>query len=71
MRVCLHTQMRYQKSLPFLMFGVLAGTAGILMLLTPETLHLKLPDTVAQAENMAAPRTTRQTDIIRDLETKL
>lgn len=59
--------MRYMRSLPYLVFGAMAGCAGALMLLTPETLHMRLPDTVEQAENIiAAPRTKHPTDIIVD-----
>ncbi|KAJ8723077.1 hypothetical protein PYW08_002989 [Mythimna loreyi] len=44
--------MAYMESLPYLVFGVMAGTSGLLMLLTPETLKAHLPDTIEQAENM-------------------
>ncbi|VVD02745.1 unnamed protein product [Leptidea sinapis] len=58
-------QMNYMASLPYLIFGVMAAIAGLLMLLTPETLHIQLPDTVKQAEAIAvAPRTKKRTDII-------
>ncbi|XP_075975539.1 organic cation transporter protein-like [Anticarsia gemmatalis] len=42
----------YMESLPYLIFGIMAGTAGLLMMLTPETLNTKLPDTIEQAENI-------------------
>ncbi|KAJ0183552.1 hypothetical protein K1T71_001528 [Dendrolimus kikuchii] len=60
--------MQYMESLPYLIFGVMAACSGLLMLLTPETLKTKLPDTVHQAENIAvAPRTKRNTtDIIAE-----
>ncbi|XP_034829228.1 organic cation transporter protein-like [Maniola hyperantus] len=59
--------MAYMESLPYLLFGVMAATAGLLMLLTPETLHMRLPDTVRQAERIAVvPRSTRTTDVIVD-----
>lgn len=59
--------MAYMQSLPYLLFGVMAAIAGMLMLLTPETLHIQLPDTIEQAEGIAiAPRTTKATDIILD-----
>ncbi|XP_073955325.1 organic cation transporter protein-like isoform X4 [Choristoneura fumiferana] len=59
--------MAYMASLPYLVFGVMAGCSGALMLLTPETLRLRLPDTIQQAEAMAvAPRTRKRTDIIVD-----
>ena len=51
--------MVYMKSLPYLLFGGMAGFAGMLMLLTPETLHMKLPDTIKQAEELG--RRTRET----------
>uniref|UniRef100_A0A2A4K6M9 Major facilitator superfamily (MFS) profile domain-containing protein n=1 Tax=Heliothis virescens TaxID=7102 RepID=A0A2A4K6M9_HELVI len=44
--------MAYMEALPYLIFGVMATTAGLLMLLTPETLKAHLPDTIAQAEDM-------------------
>ncbi|CAH0682915.1 unnamed protein product [Spodoptera exigua] len=57
--------MAYMKSLPYLLFGSLAGASGLLMLLTPETLHMKLPDTIAQAEQMTlAGRTNKPTNLI-------
>jgi hypothetical protein len=50
--------MEYMEALPNLLFGVMAGTAGLLMMLTPETLRLRLPDTVHQAETIAARRSS-------------
>ncbi|XP_049703483.2 organic cation transporter protein [Helicoverpa armigera] len=44
--------MAYMEALPYLIFGVMATSAGLLMLLTPETLKAHLPDTIAQAEDM-------------------
>ncbi|XP_026496252.2 organic cation transporter protein-like [Vanessa tameamea] len=59
--------MAYMEALPYLVFGVMAATSALLMLLTPETLHMRLPDTVKQAERIAtAPRSTRTTDVIVD-----
>ncbi|XP_045499203.1 organic cation transporter protein-like [Colias croceus] len=59
--------MAYMESLPYLLFGIMAAIAGLLMLLTPETLHIQLPDTVKQAEGIAvAPRSKKTTDIIVD-----
>uniref|UniRef100_A0A2H1V9B3 SFRICE_005630 n=1 Tax=Spodoptera frugiperda TaxID=7108 RepID=A0A2H1V9B3_SPOFR len=52
--------MAYMESLPYLIFGIMAGTSGLLMMLTPETLKANLPDTVAQAENMDKKKTTAQ-----------
>ncbi|KAJ8716889.1 hypothetical protein PYW07_003516 [Mythimna separata] len=42
----------YMEALPYLVFGVMACTSGLLILLTPETLKVHLPDTIEQAENM-------------------
>lgn len=59
--------MTYMEALPYIIFGIMAATSGLLMLLTPETLHIRLPDTVKQAESIAvAPRTKHTTDIIVD-----
>ncbi|KAJ8723076.1 hypothetical protein PYW08_002988 [Mythimna loreyi] len=44
--------MAYMEALPYLVFGAMAGTSGLLILLTPETLKVHLPDTIEQAENM-------------------
>jgi OCT family organic cation transporter-like MFS transporter 4/5 len=43
---------KFHAFLPLLVFGGFAFTAGILALLLPETLGIKLPDTIAQAENI-------------------
>lgn len=60
-------QMAYMEALPYLIFGIMAGTSGLLMLLTPETLKIRLPDTIQQAENISvARRNTRPTDITVD-----
>ena len=57
--------MAYMEALPYLIFGIMAAASGLLMMLTPETLHIRLPDTVKQAESIAvAPRTRRATDVI-------
>ncbi|CAH0719762.1 unnamed protein product, partial [Brenthis ino] len=59
--------MAYMEALPYIIFGIMAATSGLLMLLTPETLHMRLPDTVKQAESISvAPRTKQTTDIIVD-----
>ncbi|XP_045449795.1 organic cation transporter protein-like [Melitaea cinxia] len=56
--------MEYMEALPYLVFGVMAGTSALLMLLTPETLNLSLPDNVKQAENIATkPRAERTTNV--------
>ena len=49
--------MVYMEALPYLVFGIMAGAAGLLMMLTPETLKANLPDTIAQAENMDKKKT--------------
>ncbi|XP_075975669.1 organic cation transporter-like protein [Anticarsia gemmatalis] len=54
----------YMRSLPYILFGSMAGIAGILMLFTPETLKLKLPDTIEEAEHMERPRTRQRTDML-------
>lgn len=38
--------------LPLLLFGTVAFTAGLLSILLPETLGIKLPDTIEEAENI-------------------
>lgn len=37
---------------PILMFTSMATIAGLLTLLFPETLNIKLPDTIEEAENI-------------------
>ncbi|XP_041980326.1 organic cation transporter protein-like [Aricia agestis] len=55
----------YMDSLPYLVFGAMAATSGMLMLLTPETLNTNLPDTVTQAENISVvPKPNQRRDII-------
>lgn len=46
--------MEIMEALPYLVFGIMSGAAGLLMLLTPETLATKLPDTIEQAENITS-----------------
>ncbi|GAB0089509.1 organic cation transporter protein [Sergentomyia squamirostris] len=43
---------KYSRSLPMVLFCGTAITAGILILQAPETLNVKLPDTVQQAEKL-------------------
>lgn len=63
------TQMFYMKSLPYILFGMIAAVSGFLMLLTPETLKLKLPDTIEEAENMnILPRTSKRVDILTEID---
>lgn len=44
--------------LPLLLFGTVAFTAGLLSVLLPETLGLKLPDTIEEAENLGTKTAT-------------
>ncbi|KAJ2951326.1 hypothetical protein O0L34_g5727 [Tuta absoluta] len=46
----------FGDQLPFILFGCLALVAGLLVLVTPETLGAKFPDTMEEAANMS--RTT-------------
>jgi OCT family organic cation transporter-like MFS transporter 1 len=40
------------ESLPLLLFGVMSVFSGLLALYFPETLNVKLPDTIEEAENI-------------------
>lgn len=42
----------YMSSLPLLIFGSTSFVAGLLALLLPETLNVKLPDTIKEAERI-------------------
>lgn len=42
--------------LPLVLFGAMATIAGLLSLLFPETLNIKLPDTIEEAENIGKLR---------------
>lgn len=46
---------RYYEPLPLFLFGVVSLVGGLLALSLPETLSLKLPDTVAEAEQIGRP----------------
>ncbi|CAG5054644.1 unnamed protein product [Parnassius apollo] len=46
--------MSYMESLPYLLFALMSGCSGLLMFLTPETLSVRLPDTIQQAERIAS-----------------
>ncbi|PNF42896.1 Organic cation transporter protein [Cryptotermes secundus] len=46
------------KSLPFFLFGGMSVASGLLVLLIPETLNQKLPDTVEEAENLGRRQRT-------------
>lgn len=43
-------QAEIMESLPLILFGTMSVTSGILVLLFPETLNTKLPDTIEEAE---------------------
>ncbi|KAK0164907.1 hypothetical protein PV328_003474 [Microctonus aethiopoides] len=49
------------ESLPLILFGTLGVIAGVVSLVFPETLGQKLPDTIAEAENIG-----RKTDVNKD-----
>lgn len=40
------------EELPFVLFGSFAVLSGLLLLLTPETLGTRLPDTMEEAEDI-------------------
>lgn len=44
--------------LPLLLFGVVAFTAGILSITLPETLGMKLPSSIEEAENIGKETST-------------
>ncbi|XP_026471833.1 organic cation transporter protein-like isoform X2 [Ctenocephalides felis] len=46
---------RYMDSLPLILFGGTALTSGSLILFFPETLNIRLPDTIEEAENIGKP----------------
>lgn len=52
-RVAFTYQVSAWPSLPLLIFGVSALSSGMLVLLLPETLNTRLPDTVEEAEQLA------------------
>lgn len=43
---------RISTVLPLLVFGAFAFVSGLLSILLPETLGIKLPDTIEEAENI-------------------
>lgn len=46
------------KALPFFLFGGISVASGLLILLVPETLNQKLPDTVEEAESLGRRQRT-------------
>ncbi|KYN07327.1 Solute carrier family 22 member 5, partial [Cyphomyrmex costatus] len=57
---------RLMPSLPLILFGSMSIIAGVLSLVLPETLGMKLPDTVQEAEEISKSNRTRK---ISDLNT--
>jgi len=51
-------QAEIYKALPFFLFGAISVASGLLILLIPETLNQKLPDTVEEAERMGRQQNT-------------
>ncbi|XP_011297422.1 solute carrier family 22 member 21 [Fopius arisanus] len=50
-------------SLPLILFGTMGILAGVVSLVFPETLGIKLPDTVTEAENIGKPKRTKDKNI--------
>ncbi|XP_046546409.1 organic cation transporter protein-like [Haliotis rubra] len=48
----MHITSRYSQILPMLIFGGVSFIAGLLVLLLPETLNVKLPETIKDAEKI-------------------
>lgn len=46
--------------LPLLLFGVVAFISGVLATMLPETLGIKLPDTIEEAENIGKKKPTEE-----------
>lgn len=46
----------------YVVFGIVAVIAGLLVLLLPETVNVKLPDTITEAENIGK-ETTKMEDV--------
>uniref|UniRef100_A0A7G3B2R2 Major facilitator superfamily (MFS) profile domain-containing protein n=1 Tax=Lutzomyia longipalpis TaxID=7200 RepID=A0A7G3B2R2_LUTLO len=54
---------KYFESLPMILFVAVAIPAGILILLSPETLNHTLPDTIQEAENIGRKRGKRKINL--------
>ncbi|XP_046480502.1 organic cation/carnitine transporter 2-like [Neodiprion pinetum] len=52
----------YMKSLPFILYGVMGISASFLSLSFPETLGIKLPDTVCEAAKIGEARKKERSD---------
>ncbi|XP_066993627.2 solute carrier family 22 member 2 [Anabrus simplex] len=50
---------KYVESLPIIMFCILSISSGVLTLLLPETVNVKLPDTVMEAEKLGERKNQR------------
>jgi OCT family organic cation transporter-like MFS transporter 4/5 len=57
-RVFVNFQAEIYKALPFFLFGGIFVASGLLILLIPETLNQKLPDTVEEAESLGRRQRT-------------
>lgn len=49
--------------LPLLIFGIVAFIAGILASLLPETLGVKLPDSIEEAENIGGKKDVEDDEV--------
>jgi hypothetical protein len=54
--VLFYVQNEVMESLPLLLFGAMSVFSGLLALYFPETLNVKLPDTIEEAENIGKQR---------------
>ncbi|XP_067674927.1 organic cation transporter protein-like [Haliotis asinina] len=55
----MHITSRYSQILPMLVFGGVSFIAGLLVLLLPETLKAKLPETIQDAEELGTTTTPK------------
>ncbi|KAJ8921358.1 hypothetical protein NQ315_002973 [Exocentrus adspersus] len=62
---------RVSKMLPLIMFGMIACSSGAMALLFPETLHIKLPDTIEEAVNIGKNKFVRGRDENTEADTPL